>query len=58
MREHNLTRGQVSQLVHRTPNYITMWRTGKSSISEATMRLLELELQHGRGKELIEARAG
>lgn len=57
MREHALTCPAVGILVHRTPDYVTMWRTGRYEMPECLLRLLELELEHGHGRELVQSRA-
>jgi len=57
MRAHDLTCPIVGSLVHRHPDYVSMWRTGRSEMPECMLRLLELELEHGRGRVLIQAQA-
>jgi len=57
MREHDLTCPAVGSLLYRHSDYVSMWRTGRYEMPEEMLRLLELELEHGRGRELIQSRA-
>jgi transcriptional regulator with XRE-family HTH domain len=52
MTDHGLTDQQVGDLVHRTSAYIRELREGKHPVSAPMLRLLELELAHGRGRDL------
>lgn len=52
MADHRLTAEDVSALVHRTAAYVRELRDDKHPVSEPLLRLLELELAHGRGREL------
>lgn len=56
MQQHRLTCPVVGDLLYRNPDYISMWRTGRHEMPEEMLRLLELELEHGRGRELVESR--
>ena len=57
MSAHNLTSQHVSELIDRNPAVVRRYRAGIQSIPPNMLRLLELELEHGRGLELIQSRA-
>ena len=49
---HGLTDDQVATLVHRTVAYVRQLKAGKYPVTMPILRLLELELKHGRGADL------
>lgn len=57
MSDHKLTDEQVATLVHRTPAYIRELREDRHPVPMSTLRLLELELEHGHGRALVQSRA-
>lgn len=57
MQAHRLTCPMVGTLLHRTADYVSMWRTGRHEMPECLLRLLELELQYGRAREWVQAQA-
>lgn len=57
MIEHDLTYAHVGELTGRTAGYIRELWLGNHEVAEPLLRLLELELEHGRGRELLESRA-
>lgn len=46
MREHSLSTKQVAVLVDRSVSYVRNWRSGLHPMPAASLRLLELELEH------------
>lgn len=57
MVEHSLSDAEVAGLVQRRSDYIAKLRRGVFTVTPALLRLLELELKHGRGQEFTR-RAG
>ncbi len=53
-RDFEISDREVAALVGRTADYVREWRLGKHPISESMLRLLELELEHGRGRPLAQ----
>lgn len=56
MTSHGLNSRQVGSLIERNPDYVRRYRAGLQPMPEYLLRLLELELEHGRGRELIQSR--
>lgn len=54
IKEHGLSSAQVGALVDRNPGHVRAWRAGLRPVPPNMLRLLELELKHGRGRALRE----
>lgn len=57
IRTKGLTAAQVAALLHRNPAHVRAWLAGLRPIPENMLRLLELEIEHGRAREYIVASA-
>lgn len=57
MSEHSLSDTDVARLIDRQPEYVAKLRRGDHPVTAAALRLLELELEHGHGRSLIQSRA-
>jgi len=57
MATHRLTSQHVGQLIGRNPSYVRRYSAGIQPVPENMLRLLELEIEHGRGREIVESRA-
>jgi len=57
MSDNSLNSRQIASLIHRHPDYVRRYRAGLQPMPECLLRLLELELEHGHGRELIQSSA-
>ena len=57
MRAKGLSAAQVAALLRRNPAHVRAWLGGSRPIPENMLRLLELEIEHGRAREYVSATA-
>lgn len=55
MRAKGLTAAQVAALLNRNPAHVRAWLAGLRPIPENMLRLFELEIEHGRAREYVNA---
>lgn len=57
MSRHGLTSEQVGRLLYRNASHVRAWHAGLHPLPPEMLRLLELEIQHGKRVELVRGTA-